>query len=598
MIDSISSKYEILIRCLFRHLQYDLHERIKTCAVLATLFLLSIDVSSAAPQNCVYIFQDEIGSKPEGLVSERQGPEHAIAIANLLGHWPHYEIRVRPIWEYRVGQVEDCHATIYVGTSDQTKIPNDFVSDFFRTKRLVAWLGLGTRNLDPVLMLKEFHHRVGDVISIDKREASIAGYFNRISYKATDFYLELDKRLSLNGSLSTEQYLPIDKYADQHVIAWQISDKINRRIPYFLRADNKFLVAAVPHQDRDTRIDDWPFAFADLLFDILDEKPLRKTPIALGRLEDIHGFYDLASLRSALSAFRAEGVPINIAHIPIFVDPASADVAFHKPRLATESPDMVSILRDVNSDSRNVIVWHGVTHQLGDKPNPNSGISGDDFEFWDQINDRPVPDDSPKWALDRLAMALDVFDAYGQSPRYWETPHYRASALDNVVFGRVFPWVVGGATYYSSSFKGSFTLGVVSILTAQTMPSVTRDVLDEIGTTSFENADRQSAGRFAQVFPFEVYRDVYGERVLPETLGYVTVGSEPRDVDEILGDARRYRVVRDIWGSFFFHPYLLTSKEKGGIGQFPGDNAELRRLIAGLKKLGYRFISLKEFDKQ
>jgi hypothetical protein len=64
----------------------------------------------------------------------------------------------------------------------------------------------------------------------------------------------------------------------------------------------------------------------------------------------------------------------------------------------------------------------------------------------------------------------------------------------------------------------------------------------------------------------------------------------------MLADARRNSVVRDYWASFFYHPYVFSQKEDGGIGQFDGDTMELRKLLIGLKLLGYTFTSLPDFE--
>src|SRR5262249_12565757 len=152
-------------------------------------------------------------------------------------------------------------------------------------------------------------------------------------------------------------------------------------------------------------------------------------------------------------------------------------------------------------------------------------------------NDRPVAEDSPMWVLDRLAMALPVFEAYGRQPRFWETPHYRASALDSVIFGRVFPWTVGGTVYYASSLGGSFTLPAVGAEFSRAMPSVGKELLEKVATQSFVGVDAKSMGRIDQPFPFEIYRDVYGQRVVPETLGYIslaTAAQPGRGPDQII----------------------------------------------------------------
>jgi hypothetical protein len=81
--------------------------------------------------------------------------------------------------------------------------------------------------------------------------------------------------------------------------------------------------------------------------------------------------------------------------------------------------------------------------------------------------------------------------------------------------------------------------------------------------------------------------------VIPESLSFLNYDFEAeefvRGVDDILADAERNLVLRDIWASAYVHPYLF---ESGAI-----DASELTRLITGLKDLGYEFIDLDDFAK-
>jgi len=78
-----------------------------------------------------------------------------------------------------------------------------------------------------------------------------------------------------------------------------------------------------------------------------------------------------------------------------------------------------------------------------------------------------------------------------------------------------------------------------------------------------------------------VVRDVYGTKVLPENLG--SIEPEPffqfptRFPADILADARRVRVVRDGFASFYFHPFL--------------DIHYLKDTVDGLLAAGWTFVS-------
>jgi hypothetical protein len=83
-----------------------------------------------------------------------------------------------------------------------------------------------------------------------------------------------------------------------------------------------------------------------------------------------------------------------------------------------------------------------------------------------------------------------------------------------------------------------------------------------------------------QYFPYPVL-DVYGTKVLPDTLGGIEplpFGPNPARLPAaVIADARRGLVVRDGCASFFFHPTDALSF--------------LRTTVQGIKQLGYTFVS-------
>lgn len=572
----------------------------------AVLVGLSVVVYLAATQAahgqdapCVNIYHDE--TKENG---GEAGPINAIMLANLLGHWPHYEVRVRPIKAYRSADLEACKATLHLATRSDAEIPNRFLADFFETKRNIVWIGFGVHQLDATRFLRTFRHLVSGEVSIEDSKAVKPRYYQYVSYKGALFRKNVHTANGQHeGAFSAVRFVPVGDDARKAVLAELIHSETKHSIPYFLRADNKFIIGDIPfaymHEG------DRYFAFADLLFDILDEQPLRQIPLAFARTEDIHGFYDRGLLRAAFSALRAEDVPISIAHIPLFMDPFNAFGRGDKkkPVAANLVPGFTDLIADIAKDKRNVVAWHGTTHQFGLSKNPHSGTSGDDYEFWDMVANKPVRGDGVPFTLDRLGEGLRVFEAYGIAPRYWVPPHYHASAINSRVFGAVFPWVVGRVTYYTSSMKPTFTLKAVDSKTGVAMPSVSQQQLADLKKKDWVNLDARSEGALTQMFPFEIYRDVYGQRIIPETLGYLSFATSDqtdfiRLPEHMLADAQRNLVVRDYWASFFFHPYLFAPRDDGGVGRQHGDTIELRKLLVGLKLLGYQFVGLPDFETQ
>lgn len=568
-------------------------------AIMIAVAVAAFLAPSASAQDnlCVNVYHDEASEEEPGL-----GPINAIMLANVLGHWPQYEVRVRPIADYNSIDHEACKATIYLGTSDDTEMPSAFLSDFFQTDKRVAWIGFGVQNLDSKRFAKTFRHRVSGQVTIDDPKAKIATFFQFVSYKNSLFRKSVEQANGTNeGAFEAMRFVSVDEKSDENVLAYLIHNKTYESIPYFLRSGSKFLVGDIPFSYMHEA--DRYFAFADFLFEILDEQPRRVTPLAFARTEDIHGFYERPLLEAAFDAQRSENVPISIAHIPLFMDPLDAFGlgTIKTPKSAADVPEFLSLVEAVAKDDRNAIIMHGVTHQFGETKNPHTGTSGDDYEFWDMVANRPVKNDSVAATLDRLALALSVFDAYKLMPRFWVTPHYHASAVNSRVFAKVFPWQVGRATYFPSSFKPSFTIPAAAAGASLSMPPVAKQGLDDLKSNTWADLDEKSVEGQTQMFPFEIYRDVYGQRILPETLGYLSYATSEqtsfiRTAEDMLADARRNSVVRDYWASFFYHPYIFAAKADGGVGRYLGDTLELRKLLVGLKLLGYSFIGLSEFE--
>jgi hypothetical protein len=106
-----------------------------------------------------------------------------------------------------------------------------------------------------------------------------------------------------------------------------------------------------------------------------------------------------------------------------------------------------------------------------------------------------------------------------------------------------------------------------------------------------------------QFCPYEIYGDVFGQRLIPEDVGNVQPYLSEQvlrtqTIDDLLRILRRNRVLRDVWGSLFVHPLGLFDRANEGIGRFPGDTAELERLIRSTRELGYEFVNLKQWMKR
>ena len=93
---------------------------------------------------------------------------------------------------------------------------------------------------------------------------------------------------------------------------------------------------------------------------------------------------------------------------------------------------------------------------------------------------------------------------------------------------------------------------------------------------SFEDFD------FGQYFPYVIKRDLFGQTIYPENLGYVPLNPDKKTsegyIQRIISGAKTNLYVRDGFASCFFHSFL--------------DLDLLRQLVTGVKELGYTYINL------
>lgn len=562
-------------------------------------------VSLSRAQECVNIYFDRSSDSKYWM-----GKTYSMFLQNLMGHFPQYQQIISPIELYKKGDIEKCRASIYIGSYFDNKIPKAFLSDYVSTQKNVAWLGYSIwqlkKSFAQIFGFKYAHFTVLDKKHLDSEKKPT--FFKNIHYKGETFYKYGDwsKKGPKTFLAPFEQTIlkPVDKSKSQ-ILAVAEHNGNHDVIPYILRAKNHFYVADVPFSFMHEA--DRYLVFADVLFDILNEQPRHNGKYAFVRVEDVHALVPLSNLYQMTNAIHEENVPINISIIPIFFDPLD-----HFGRIVGEdamipadrSVEFVHFLNDMKKLNANFI-WHGVTHQYKDIPNPYEGISGADFEFFDVVRNEPLKEDSVDYVLGKMQDGQAVLDRVGIKPNMWLTPHYQASSLDYVIFANTFAWNVGRIIYYNHSFSG-LNEGILNRGKNGDDPNLyfSSSSADSIALRKRYFANLKTNVTFdrwnGQFYPYEIYGDIDGQRILPENLGNSQpyVGeyiSNPRTKEDIVQTAKRNLVLRDVWASFFYHPFLLNSYDQDGRGKYPGDPAELKYILENLKQMGYQFIDLKEY---
>ncbi len=278
--------------------------------------------------------------------------------------------------------------------------------------------------------------------------------------------------------------------------------------PYAIHSGNLYLFGDSPFSYMGPT--DRYLFFAEKLHDILhQEHP--EFHSALIRIEDVHPLEDPNSIRKISDLLYSEGVPFLIAVVPFYVDPAN------NIRVAlSDKPDMVDALRYAEAHGA-TIVMHGVTHQY-------HGVTASDFEFWDEAGNRPIRDDNAAYVQQKLETGVEELMRNGIYPLAWETPHYGASEIDYAAIAKVF-------------------------------------------STTVEQRIMMNDLDYSEFFPYTINKDIYGEKIIPENLGYVPLGTpeeEEQAVKDILAAAKANLYIRDGYATAFIHPFMPSMLKKIG----------------------------------
>lgn len=453
------------------------------------------------------------------------GGLHAQLLANLLGHFELDHV-IQPVEQYVSGQMEEHHSTFYFGTVFDNPLPHAFLVDAALTDLPLCWFNYNLWQLNSTVPggltnWYGFQYNFVDTSGIEE-----------IRYKGESFFKDLgDPDLGNTTVTDTNRVI---------VPAMTYDPVTTNTFPYVLQSDAFWFVADSPFSFLSE--EDRYIIITDLLHDILDI-PHEESHSALIRLEDIAPDFSPQRLKETVDLLTEEQVPFMVSVIPVLEDPLGV-FGDGEPRhiRLTDSLPMIESLQYAISHGGQILL-HGYTHQYRDIPNPSSGLSGDDYEFFRVEMDEegqvttfePLPEDSTVWVQNRLDLSKQELAGSGLSSVGWVTPHYAASALDYGVIATQFERSMERGLYFDSE------------------------------------------GRWAsQIYPYLIHRDIYGQTVYPENLGHVAPTQEGRTVDDLLRIARKTLVIRDGWAAGFFHPFL--------------DLEELRTLVRGLKDLGYQFV--------
>ena len=266
----------------------------------------------------------------------------------------------------------------------------------------------------------------------------------------------------------------------------------------------------------------------EVFYDFFDMEN-KRTIIKYIRLEDIHPKSDVKKLKRIAKYLKKNNIPYLATVIPVYVD-KEAGKEIH----LIDNPKLVRVLRYMQENGCSIIL-HGYTHQYRDSE------TGEGFEFWDSINDRPIicsknetgktrnefnsDEEYNKYVNDRIAFEEEYINnritkgiqelvAHRIYPLAFEAPHYAMSHKGYKILSKYFSTYVGHIQPSNKTMNDSIT----------TISST---------TPSFTN----------------------GLKVIPETLGYI-IEDDDKIFEKIRNNAQCIAEYSDAYLGVFYHPYL------------------------------------------
>ena len=501
---------------------------------------------------------------PVGTEFDKLGFGYAIMLRNLLGHF-NANVDLQPISAYTAGKVEGYDATFYLGATYDNPIPPAFLLDTMSTAKPLVWFKYNLWQLawNPVynFPVNKGINLVGlrGLNAVPSAANPAPGFFDTVRYKGLDFikYYAYDPvRNAVNSDPDVLTTTVVDATKAQQLVP--IYDGAEST-GYITRSGNFWYVADLPFSFIGPR--DRYLVFADMLHDILGINHAESHQ-AMVRFEDVGALVSVQAMKTLSDYMFTKHIPYSIATIPLYMDPLGAYNGGVAQTVPLSQATNLKRSLDYAVARGAEIVMHGYTHQYSNMRNPHTGVSGDDYEMWNIVDNKPVAEDSAEWVRGRLAAGITDLRANGYNPIAWEMPHYQGSAISNRTAATMFNTTYQRVVYYTADKPNFFA-------------PVAKDF------------------SLGQIFPYVIHKDYYGQRVLPENLGNIEYDIHTIDptsnfnytADDLITNAKYAKAVRDGFASFFFHPFWLEPE----VGT-PGF-ADFQKTIDGITALGYSWVA-------
>ena len=503
---------------------------------------------------------------PPGTQFEKLGMSYAIMLRNLLGHFD-AQVDMVPIQNYTAGKINAYDSTFYLGAYYDNALPAAFLADASTTTKTLVWFKYNIWSLawNPSYNFQATRGfgfwGLKGLNAVPTATNPSPGFFDTVNYKNKPFvkYYQFDSATNTVNADPDIGYTGVTDTTKAAAAVTITNPKTGETAPYVVRSGNFWYVADVPFSYIGPR--DRYLVFTDLLHDMLAINHPEKHQ-ALVRLEDVGALVSVTAMKTLTDYLYGKQIPFSIATIPYYVDSLGAYNGGVPQYVPLSQATNLRRSLDYAKARGGEIVMHGYTHQYGNMKNPHTGVSGDDYEFWNIIANTPVAEDSTSWIMGRLNAGLNDLVTHGYAPVAWEAPHYHASALASKAAATVFKNTYQRVVYFTAD-----------------KPNFKAAVGKDFGV--------------GQIFPYVIKKDYYGQRVIPESLGNLEYDIRAIDPtsnynytwQDIYTNAQYALTVRDGYASFFFHPFWLEPELN-----VPGME-DFRKVIEGITQLGFTWVA-------
>ena len=479
--------------------------------------------------NTVVVYYDSVGQF--GYL----GDLYSKQIATLLSHFSYKVVR-SPIETYAAGDLQKARASFYLGLIYDNKLPDAFKADAMASAKPLCWMGY---NLWQIAWTPSYAENTAFSSKFGFRflQVDTIGY-PTVTYKGVD--LTKEQTDPTQGKIQV-----LDATKAKVTATSKRPDGLS--IPYITKANNLWYIGDNPlSYVTFRRNDDRLLSVEDTIHDVISSGAVEDHRAVL-RIEDVNPNVPPATLTKLADALYAQNIPYVICVIPTGVTTTNGVCTYHSVH---EDYAFQQALHYMEARGGQVVM-HGWTHQYSNLPNPYNGNSGTDYEFFRVMlaNDGTetpvgfVPEDSSAWSGLRVDCGLLLMRLAGFNPKGWVTPHYIASPSDLTEVSKRFEFSLCRSLTYATGPDGK--------------------------------------AYYTTLLSPWVIRDMFGQKHIPETIGYVNpevfAGIPPRLPADLIGYSKAVKVVRDGWAGCYFHWFL--------------DPALLTQLVSGIKAQGYRFVA-------